>query len=215
MIEKTIERIKRILPEVEHVVMFYNDGTVFHTTFEEINIPKLGESISETLAYIRKMYEICNYDLESYNKLAFDTDGVNVIVLRLGENSNLALFFRKRRREDLKLQSIRRYLEKVEDLLDIDRDELAVRELESKENQLMELKLQLGSDQYKLITLQEFQEEITEGEEEEKKKKETSKDIEKVKKHIMQIKQEIDKKMAEITSLREEVEHEKSSTESD
>ncbi|UCE14342.1 MAG: hypothetical protein JSV04_03990, partial [Candidatus Heimdallarchaeota archaeon] len=73
MIEKTIERIKRTLPEVEHVVMFYNDGTVFHTTFEEVNIPKLGENISETLAYIRKMYEICNYDLESYNKLVFDT----------------------------------------------------------------------------------------------------------------------------------------------
>ena len=73
MIEDTIERIKKRLPEVEQIVMFYNDGTVFHTTFEEINIPKLGENISETLAHMRRLYEICNYKWEEYNRLVFDT----------------------------------------------------------------------------------------------------------------------------------------------
>lgn len=202
MIEETIKRIKKTLPEVEHVVMFYNDGTVFHTTFEQINIPKLGENISETLTYMRRMYEICNYDWEDYNRLVFDTNDVSVIILKLGENSNLALFFRKMRRKgELRIHTIRRYLEKVEDFLDIDRDELVIQELESKENQLDELKLQLGSQQYKLITLQEYQIESTDDE----KKKEISKEIEKVNREIKRVKEEIDKKIVEINDLKEEL----------
>jgi predicted regulator of Ras-like GTPase activity (Roadblock/LC7/MglB family) len=202
MIEDTIERIKKKLPEVEHIVMFYNDGTVFRTTFEEINIPKLGENISAILANMRRMYEICNYELGEYNSIVFDTNNVNVIILKLGENSNLSLFFRKiRRKGKLRLKTIRQYLEKVEDLLDIDQDELAIQELESKEDQLDELKLQMGSQQYKLITLREYQNEIVE----EEKKKEVSKEIEKVNKEILIIKGEIDKKITEISSLKDEI----------
>ncbi len=202
MIEETIERIKQTLPEVEHIVMFYNDGTVFHTTFEQINIPKLGENISETLAYMRRMYEICNYDWEDYNRLVFDTNDVSVIILKLGENSNLALFFRKiRKKGELRIHTIRRYLEKVEDFLDIDRDELVIQEVELKEDQLDEFKLQLGSQQYKLITLQEYQIETTD----EEKKKEISKEIEKVNREIKKVKEEIDKKIEEINDLKEEL----------
>lgn len=205
MIEDTIERIKKKLPEVEQIVMFYNDGTVFHTTFEEVNIPKLGENISETLAYMRRMYEICNYDWEDYNRLVFDTNDVNVIILKLGENSNLALFFRKiRKKGELRIHTIRRYLEKVEDLLDIGQDELVIQELESKEDKLDELKLQMGSQQYKLITLQEYQTETPD----EGKKKEVSKEIDKVNREIMRIKEEIDKKLTEINDLKEDIESE-------
>lgn len=200
MIEKTIERIRRALPEVEHVVMVYNDGTVFYTTFENINKPKLGENIAETLNYLNKLYETCNYDFEEYKKLMFETDDVSVIILKLGENSNLGLFFRKR--GEPRIHSIRHYLETVEEILDIDRDELAVRELQSKENQLRELKLKLGSQQYKLITLQEYEKETTD----EEKRKKTSKEIEQVNKEIILIKEEIDKKMIEIKGIREEIE---------
>lgn len=205
LIEKTTERIKKTLPEVEHVVMFYNDGTVFHTTFEKINIPKLGENISETLAYIQKIYEICNYNLVSYNKLVFDTDDMNVIILKLGENSNLALFFRKKRgKGELRIRSIRRYIELVEDVLDTDRVELVEQELELKENQLLELKLQFGSQQYKAITLEEYLMETKD----EVKKEEISKEVEKVNKEIMRIKEDIDKKIDEINDLKEEIERE-------
>ncbi|MHA2225231.1 MAG: hypothetical protein ACXAC8_08505 [Candidatus Hodarchaeales archaeon] len=204
MIEQTIERIKRTLPEVEHVVMFYNDGTVFHTTFEhKVNIPKLGENISETLTSLKKIYLICNFDLESYNKLVFETNDVNVIILKLGENSNLALFFRKRRGE-LRIRSIRRYIEKAEELLDVDREELVEQNLEIKEGQLKEFKLQFGSQQYKLITLQEYLKEITE----EEKKKQISKEIELVNREIMRIKEEIDKKIDEIDDIKEELRQE-------
>jgi predicted regulator of Ras-like GTPase activity (Roadblock/LC7/MglB family) len=204
VIEQTIERIKRTLPEVEHVVMFYNDGTVFHTTFEhKVNIPKLGENISETLTSLKKIYLICNFDLESYNKLVFETNDVNVIILKLGENSNLALFFRKRRGE-LRIRSIRRYIEKAEELLDVDREELVEQNLEIKEGQLKEFKLQFGSQQYKLITLQEYLKEITE----EEKKKQISKEIELVNREIMRIKEEIDKKIDEIDDIKEELRQE-------
>ncbi len=213
MIENTIERIKKILPEVEHVVMFYNDGTVFHTTFEHtVNIPKLGNNFSETLVSIQKMYEICNYDFTSYNKLVFDTDDINVIVLKLGENSNLALFFQKKKRAgELKIRSIRRYIELAENLLDVDRVELVEQELESKESQLKELKLQLGSQQYKLFTLEEFQIETHD----EEKKKEVAKEIEKANREVIRVKEAIDKKMVEIANLKKDIEREKASTGSD
>ena len=202
MIEDTIERIKKKLPEVEQIVMFYNDGTVFRTTFDEINIPKLGENISEIIEHMRRLYEICNYKWKEYNRLVFDTNDINVIILKLGENSNLALFFKKTgRKGELRIHSIRRYVEKVEDLLDIDQDELVIQELESKEIKLDELKLQMGSQQYKLITLQEYQNEIID----EEKKKEVSKEIDKVKIKIMKVKEEIDKKITEINSLKEDM----------
>jgi predicted regulator of Ras-like GTPase activity (Roadblock/LC7/MglB family) len=202
MIEDTIERIKKKLPEVEHIVMFYNDGTVFRTTFEEVNKPKLGENISEILANMRRMYEICNYPWVEYNRLVFETKDVNIIILKLGENSNLALFFRKiQRKGELRIHTIRRYLKKVEDLLDIDQEELVIQELESKEDILDELKLQMGSQHYKLITLQEYQTETID----EDKRKEISKEIDRVNKEIIRIKEEIDKKITEINSLKDEI----------
>ncbi|MFX0205325.1 MAG: hypothetical protein ACFFDT_05020 [Candidatus Hodarchaeota archaeon] len=200
MIEETIEHIKKKLPEVEHIVMFYNDGTVFHSTFEKINIPKLGENISETLANMRRIYEICNYEWEDYIRLVFDTNEINVLILKLGENSNVALFFKKiQRKGELKIHTIRRYLAKVEDLLDIDKDELVIQEMESKEDELDELKLQMGSQQYKLITLQEYQNETID----EDKKKEISKEIVKVNKEMLRVKEKIDKKIAEVNELKE------------
>lgn len=203
MIEKTIERIKKTLPEVEHVVMFYNDGTVFHTTFNKtINIPKLGENISETLAYIQKIYENSKYDLVDYRKLIFDTDNTSLIILKLGENSNLALFFKKKiKNVERKIRSIHRDIEMAEDLLDIDRSELVEQELENKESQLMELKLQMGSQNYKMITLQEFQKEVSDDE----KKKEVAKEVDKVKKEILKIKEKIDEKIIELTGLKKEM----------
>lgn len=203
MIEKTIERIKKTLPEVEHVVMFYNDGTVFHTTFDKtINIPKLGENISETLAYIQKIYENSKYDLVDYRKLIFDTDNTSLIILKLGENSNLALFFKKKiRNVERKIRSIHRDIEMAEDLLDVDRAELVEQELENKESQLMELKLQMGSQNYKMITLQEYQKEVSNDE----KKKTVAKEVNKVNNEILKIKEKIDKKIIELTGLKKEM----------
>ena len=99
-------------------------------------------------------FRICNFEFVDYNKLVFDTDGINVIILKLGENSNLALFFKKRKRAgELRIHSIRRYIKLAEELLDVDRTELVEQNLSVKEAQLKELKLHLGSQHYKFLTL--------------------------------------------------------------
>jgi len=134
MVFKNIKRIQTALPEVLHIVMFYNNGTIFQTTFEQdINIPKLGENIAEILSHVQKLYEICNFDLVDYKKLIFETENISLIIIKLGENSNLGLFFKKEEDKDLKLNAIRRYLSRIEELIDMDKAELERQALENKE----------------------------------------------------------------------------------
>ncbi|MHA1166981.1 MAG: coiled-coil domain-containing protein [Candidatus Hodarchaeales archaeon] len=145
MVLRSIERIRKALPEVEHIVMFYNDGTVFKTTFDrkdhDINIPKLGENMAEILEHMRTLYEICKYDLTAYRKLVFDTDDVSLILLKVGEDTNIALFFKKER--EIRIRSIRRYIKKIEDLIDVDRIELMQQKIEQIEEKLKQLFIQL------------------------------------------------------------------------
>ena len=66
-----------------------------------------------------------------------------------------------------------------------------------------------SSQNYKLITLQEFQKEVTDDE----KKKSAAKEVDKVRKEILKIKIKIDEKITEITGLKEElIELEKTTT---
>ena len=96
MVFKSVSRIQKALPEVLHVAMFYNNGTIFQTTIDQqYNIPKLGEHMAEALNHLRKVYETCNFTLIDYKKLIFETDEISIILLKLGEDSNLALFFKK------------------------------------------------------------------------------------------------------------------------
>jgi len=134
MVFKNIKRIQTALPEVLHIVMFYNDGIIFQTTFEQdINIPKLGENIAKMLSHVQKLYEICNFDLVDYKKLIFETENISLIIIKLGENSNLGLFFKKEEDKDLKLNAIKRYLSRIEELIDMDKAELEMKSFEEKE----------------------------------------------------------------------------------
>jgi len=137
MVFKNINRIKSSLPEVKHVAMFYDNGTIFQTTFEQdINIPKLGENFAEVLNHMRKLYEICQIKLNTYEKIIFETDNISIMIIKLGEESNIALFFKKEDDETLKISAIRRYLAKIEDLVDMDKNELIFQEILSKEDEL-------------------------------------------------------------------------------
>jgi len=137
MVFKNINRIKSSLPEVKHVAMFYDNGTIFQSTFEQdINIPKLGENLAEVLYHMRKLYEICQIQLKSYEKIIFESDNISVMILKLGEESNLALFFKKEEDEALRLSAIRRYLAKIEDLVDMDKNEIIFKEILDKEEEL-------------------------------------------------------------------------------
>lgn len=137
MVFKNINRIKSSLPDVKHVVMFYDNGTIFQTTFEQdINIPKLGENLAEVLNHMKKLYEICQITLNNYEKIIFETDNLSTMILKLGEESNIALFFKKEEDETLKISAIRRYLAKIEDLIDMDKNEIIFQEILSKEDEL-------------------------------------------------------------------------------
>jgi predicted regulator of Ras-like GTPase activity (Roadblock/LC7/MglB family) len=207
-----IERIKKALPEVEHVVMFYNDGMVFQTTFDhQINIPKLGENLSSILAHARSMYGICNYESESYRKLVYETDDVSVIILKLGEDSNLALFFRQIIEEEgeLPISSIKRYIEKIEELLDVDRLELLKQEMDHRVEHLDDLYLQAHFAQRRLKRQQ-----VLQGSPKEKKEKKGAgikskrEQIKKFEEKIEKLKEEIDEKMEDIARLEDKIETE-------
>lgn len=144
MVFKNILRIKAALPEVKHVVMFYNNGTIFQTTFEqETNIPKLGENLAEILVFIRNLYEICNYNFENYKKIIFETDDMSIIIMKLGEDSNIALFFRKEEEKELKLTAIKRYMNRIEELIDMDEREIIIQDIIVKEEEIKHLRLLL------------------------------------------------------------------------
>lgn len=140
MVFKNISRIKATLPEVMHIVMFYDNGTIFQTTFEqEINIPKLGKNLGEVLNHMRKLYEISQIPLKSYEKVIFETDDASIMILKLGEESNIALFFKNEEDEMLKISKIRRYLKRIEDLIDMDKREILLQEILAKEEELKSL----------------------------------------------------------------------------
>ena len=147
MVFKNINRIKSALPEVKHIAMFYDNGTIFQTTFEQdINIPKLGENLAEVLNHMRQLYEICQIKLKSYEKIIFETDNLSIMILKLGEESNIALFFKKEEDETLKISAIRRYLAKIEDLVDMDKNEIIFQEILSKEEEW-----QKNEERFKLV----------------------------------------------------------------
>jgi len=133
MVLNSVKRIKEVLPEVEHIVMFYNNGMVFQCTFDQhYNVPKLGEHLAEAVNQFYRIYETCGFDFSDYKKLIFETDKISMIIFKLGEDSNIALFFKKEIDIDQKLKSIRRYIKKIEKLIDMDLSE--VQSLENEDN---------------------------------------------------------------------------------
>lgn len=125
MVFKSIQNIKQALPDVIEVVMFYNNGIIFQTTFEQsINIPKLGEHLSELIDHFKKIHEICNLHAEEYQKIIFESENVSMVIFKLGEDSNIALFFKRKDVERIKFSAIKKYLERIEELIDMDKKEL-------------------------------------------------------------------------------------------
>lgn len=152
--------------------MFYNNGIIFQTTFEqEINIPKLGESLAAILNHARKLYEISHYNFENYKKVIFETSDMSIIILKLGEDSNIALFFKKEEEKELKLTAIKRYITRIEELIDMDKRELIFQDILSKEEEIKRLKELLGENERLIEKLNNTITNIKKGDTEEDKKK--------------------------------------------
>jgi len=205
MVFKNILRIKAALPEVKHIVMFYNNGTIFQTTFEqEINIPKLGENLAEILNHIRKLYEICNHNFEDYKKIIFETNNMSIIILKLGEDSNIALFFRKEEGKELKLTAIKRYITRIEELVDMDQKELIIQDIIAKEGEIKHLK-EVLHEKKEIIEklgkeLNNIEEEIIEGD-----KKIITKELNDLDLECANLNRDIEKKDIEIEQLKEKI----------
>lgn len=209
MVFKNIQRIKNALPEVIHVAMFYDNGTIFQTTFEQtINIPKLGENLAELLNHVRRIYEVSNLKLEVYKKLIVETDDISVIVLKLGEESNLALFFRKEEDQELKLQSIKRYITRIEELIDMDKSELKLQELIIKEEELKYLHTFLKPKEQEIQDLEnELEKNKIDLNQQEIDK--ISQNIEVIEGECAKLKEQIEFKENEIARIQEEIEKER------
>jgi len=147
---RNIERLKDIFPDLLHITMFYDNGTVFKTTFEQpLNIPQIGENLTQTLKRIKTLIELCKLETTGeYTKLIYETENLVIIILKLGEQSNLALFFRKGESE-LEMGVIKKYIYEIEKLMDIDKVELDKQELGTLTKEMtefeQELKMKLDS----------------------------------------------------------------------
>ncbi len=209
MVFKSIERIKKAIPEIVHVAMFYNNGTIFNTTFEqEINIPKVGENLARMLDRFRRLYELLNFEHKDYKKVILETEDVFTIVLKLGEESNIALFFKAGDVKDINISSIQRYLKRIEELIDMDKKELLLQDVLSLESEIKNLESELTNKKERIGDLR-FQLKALTEEEREKREKESDiiKKIESIEKESNSIEQEISQKISKRDSLRSEIEH--------
>lgn len=133
MVLHDIKLLMKKIPEIENIVTFYDDGTVFQTTFDnnEVNIPKLGSDLASILSLFKGL-ETKN-DFTDYSKIIYDGLQVSLIIFKGGEQSNVALFF-KRELTDFEIQNlhIRSYIDRIHELIDYDRNSLLEKEKEKK-----------------------------------------------------------------------------------
>lgn len=133
MVLQDIDTLMKNIPEIENIVTFYDDGTVFQTTFNknEVNIPHLGEDLASILSIFKNLK--AKNDFSEFIKVIYDGANVSLIIFKVGEQSNIALFF-KREMSDKELQNIqiRNYIDRIQELLDIDQKTLKKKEVEKK-----------------------------------------------------------------------------------
>jgi chromosome segregation ATPase len=204
MVLKNIQRIKSILPEVLYTVMFYDDGTVYHTNFEkEVSIPKLGENLSGILQHFSNIYDLCNLPLKKYEKLIFETDDYSFVILRLGESSNIALVLKKEEIGQFNLRPIKRYIEKIEDLIDAYDYEVLVQEMEPKLAQMQQLQNDL---QPKLKKVEELNKLIKDNAQLTPEQLDTyNKELNKGQSEINELQKQIDVLIPEIKQMQDEI----------
>ena len=125
MVLRSIERIKSKIPGILHVVMFYNDGTVFQTTFPaEMNIPQIGKELATTLTHLHEVITLYDTKEKDYRKLIYETEHYIIMLLKLGEDSHLALLLDNTKAEEFKIGAVRQYLTQLEELIDMDQQDL-------------------------------------------------------------------------------------------
>ena len=204
MVLKNLEKIKKLIPETLYTIMFYDDGTVFHANFnKEINLPKLGQNLSNIIKEFLEIYKLCDFPVKKYTKLIFETETYSIIVLRLGESSNAALILKKEEIKEFDLKPIRKYIEKIEDLVDMHEYELLIQDLDPKLSKLQELQNEIQLKNKKIEEIRSIINSQQNLSDEEKKKYEI--EIQTLSNKITPLQDEINKLIPEIINLQNEI----------
>ncbi|MFX0073706.1 MAG: hypothetical protein ACFFAO_21720, partial [Candidatus Hermodarchaeota archaeon] len=161
-------------------------------------------NLAELINHLQRIYNLCNLTLKEYKKMIFETDNISIIIIKLGEESNLALFFKKEEEHDLKLNPIRRYLTRIEELIDMDKIELEFQEIIIKEDELKNLQNNLSS---KEIQINDLKNELDFKDKELYHLK--TKNIEELQSECIKLREEIEQKKMEINKLKISIEQEK------
>ncbi|OLS14466.1 MAG: hypothetical protein RBG13Loki_1951 [Promethearchaeota archaeon CR_4] len=99
MVLHDFEQIKKDFPEILHTALFLGNGMVMETTLshEQVNIPVLGKKLVEMIDRMQDLLETSGFHNKVFQKIIFEVEDVVIIVLKLKEGDNLALFFEGRK----------------------------------------------------------------------------------------------------------------------
>jgi hypothetical protein len=129
MVMKILNKIKRELQGLLDYIMFYNTGIVFQSSFtDNTNIPAICSNLSEIITLFEKSLDCYNVPTNDYLKIIFETKERIIIILKLGEDSNIALFFDNEVVSDVtdvNIGSVQKYLNKLEELIDMNESEIS------------------------------------------------------------------------------------------
>ena len=168
----------------------------------------ITEQYSITHDWIYYCSAICNLNYSDYKKLIFETDEISTIILKLGEDSNLALFFQKELDIDQKLKSIRRYIKKIENLIDMPRIDIYFQELEKNEEEIKELQTKQKVLQDKI---KEYQKKVDlkASASSDSNIEESLKEIKDLNEQISILQHDIEERLKEIDSINEKINQER------
>ncbi|MBN2155587.1 MAG: hypothetical protein JW776_06060 [Candidatus Lokiarchaeota archaeon] len=122
---KILNKVKNELPGLIDYIMFYNTGIVFQSSFsEKANVPVICANLNEVINTFRQSLVCYGVSSTDYQKIIFESTTHIIIILKLGEDSNIALFFDNTQVDEVNIRPIQKYLNKLEDLIDMDKSEL-------------------------------------------------------------------------------------------
>jgi hypothetical protein len=130
IIEDIVKRIKEKIDLLENVVTFYNDGMVYFSNFpQEINIPNLGSKFAMILRDLNAIQIISgkqpNVEFEyDYKRVIYEIKDYIVMIIKLGQDSNIALFFKSENTKKINISCIQEELGIIEKLIDTTEEEL-------------------------------------------------------------------------------------------
>jgi len=112
------------MPELQNVVLFYDNGLVFQTTFDQsVSIPEIGENLARLISDGKDLLKSFKGSQSNFQKVIYEIEDLSIMILRLGEQSNIALFIDKKKLAEcesgsLNSSNINALLEELKQIMD-------------------------------------------------------------------------------------------------